>query len=70
MNCRYPESTVIQTYRLSEWSSFLEVAGQLPGDATISDLPSQGACDTCLLDEHTCSQQETEVKSWTYHLSK
>ncbi len=29
-NRRYPESTVIETYRLSEWVNFLELSGQLP----------------------------------------
>ena len=30
MNRRFPESTVVETYRLSEWANFMLVAGQLP----------------------------------------
>ena len=29
LNRRHPESTVIETYRLTEWASFLELSGQL-----------------------------------------
>lgn len=35
LNRRYPESTVLETYRLREWATFMEVSKQLP----------QGACD-------------------------
>lgn len=34
LNRRYPESTVIETYRLSEWASFMEVSKQLEQGAT------------------------------------
>ena len=32
-NRRYPESTVIETYRLFEFTAFLSVANLLPGDS-------------------------------------
>lgn len=35
LNKRYPESTVVETYRLSEWANFMEVSGQLAEGATI-----------------------------------
>ena len=34
LNKRYPESTVIETYRLCEWANFMEVSGQLTEGAT------------------------------------
>ena len=34
LNRRYPESTVVETYRLSEWANFMEVTGQLAEGAT------------------------------------
>lgn len=33
-NKRFPESTVIVTYRLSEWASFMQLSGQLPEKST------------------------------------
>lgn len=33
LNRRYPESTVVETYRLSEWAHFMQVSGQLPDGA-------------------------------------
>ena len=33
---RYPEATVVETYRLSEWAHFLEISRQLPDGATMS----------------------------------
>lgn len=38
MNRRYPESTVIETYRLSWWTNFLEVTEQLPDRSTTSQV--------------------------------
>ena len=32
LNRHHPESTVIKTYRLTEWASFLELSGQLSND--------------------------------------
>ena len=39
-NRRYPESTVIETYRLTEWANFVKVSGQLPlcQTSTIDEL--------------------------------
>ena len=34
LNKRYPESTVIETYRLFEATSFLQISKQLPTSAT------------------------------------
>jgi hypothetical protein len=34
LNRRYPESTVVQTYLLSEWANFMEAAGELAEGAT------------------------------------
>lgn len=34
LNRRYPESTVVETYRLSEWANFLEVSNHLAEGAT------------------------------------
>ena len=30
LNRRYPEPTVVETYRLSEWAHFMQISGQLP----------------------------------------
>ena len=35
LNRRYPESTVIETYRLFEWAHFLEISRQLPFKAIL-----------------------------------
>ena len=35
LNRRYPESTVLETYRLHEFSSFLHISGQLPENAIV-----------------------------------
>jgi len=35
LNKRYPESTVLETYRLHEFSSFLQTSGQLPENAIV-----------------------------------
>ena len=43
-NRRYPEATVMETYRLSEWAHFMEVAGKLPdgaASASVLDLSPQ-----------------------------
>ena len=37
LNRRFPESNVIETYRLSEWATFMKVSGQLPGSYTTED---------------------------------
>ena len=34
MNRRYPEATVVETYRLSEWAHFMQLSGELPDGAT------------------------------------
>ena len=34
---RYPEATVVETYRLSEWAYFMELSGQLP-DGMLDDV--------------------------------
>lgn len=44
MNRRFPESTVVETYRLTEWASFMELSGELSkgtitGAITDSDCP-------------------------------
>ena len=44
LNRRFPESTVVETYRLTEWANFMELSGQLhagtlPGDNGVSDYP-------------------------------
>ena len=41
LNRRYPESTVLETYRLHEFSSFLHISGQLP-DNGIVELTEEG----------------------------
>lgn len=41
LNRRYPESTVVETYRLSEWANFLQVSGQLSEGAITMHLPEQ-----------------------------
>ena len=41
LNRRYPESTVLETYRLHEFSSFLQISGQLP-DNGIVELTEEG----------------------------
>ena len=38
LNRRFPESTVIETYRLSEWAHFMETSDQLPEGATLTRL--------------------------------
>lgn len=38
LNRRYPESTVIETYRLTEWAHFLELSGQLSKGAIIYNI--------------------------------
>ena len=35
LNRRYPESTVLETYRLHEFTSFLQISGQLPENAIV-----------------------------------
>ena len=35
LNRRYPESTVLETYRLHEFSSFLQISGQLPDNGIV-----------------------------------
>ena len=40
-NRRYPESTVVETYRLCEWAHFLEISGQLPDGATSCTLTEE-----------------------------
>lgn len=34
---RYPEATVVEKYRLSEWAHFMELSGQLPDGATTTN---------------------------------
>ena len=41
MSRRFPESTVIETYRLSEWAHFMELSGQLPDGAVLTPLASR-----------------------------
>ena len=41
-NRRYPEATVVETYRLSEWAHFMEISEQLPNGATSALLEEQG----------------------------
>ena len=35
---RYPESTVVETYRLSEWAHFMEASCQLPEGSTLTTV--------------------------------
>lgn len=35
LNRRYPESTALETYRLHEFTSFLQISGQLPENAIV-----------------------------------
>ena len=37
MNRRYPEATVIETFRLTEWASFMELSGQLAEGMIVTD---------------------------------
>ena len=39
-NRRYPEATVVETYRLSEWAHFMELSGQFPDGATTTNAGS------------------------------
>ena len=45
LNRRYPESTVMETYRLYEWTYFLEIAGEIPHGATI-DIAEANSIDS------------------------
>ena len=44
LNRCYPESTVMETYRLYEWTYFLEIAGEIPHGATI-DIAEANSID-------------------------
>ena len=47
LNRRYPEATVIETYRLSEWANFMELCGHL-SEGTIADIqPESNNYDYC-----------------------
>ena len=43
LNRRFPESTVVETYRLSEWANCMQLSEQLPYGAT--DQPTQAVQD-------------------------
>ena len=51
-NRRYPESTVVETYRLFEWANFLQMSGELPSESVV--LPGQGD------DDEVCNVHITE----------
>ena len=58
---RYPEAVVVETYRLSEWAHFMEIAGQLPDGATT------GVYAATLLGDHDevspqCHSQSQEIE--------
>lgn len=38
LNRRYPEATVVETYRLTEWANYMEISHQLPEGATSTHL--------------------------------
>ena len=40
LNRRFPESAVVETYRLSEWAHFMELTEQLPDDTNITPAGS------------------------------
>lgn len=48
---RYPEATVVETYRLTEWASYMQLSHQLPEGAT-STLAESG---------EDCHQQQKEL---------
>lgn len=64
LNRRYPESTVIETYRLSEWANFMEVSEQLAEGATsmlhtTSDNLSEQESESLLhVKEHGATKNE------------
>ena len=37
LNRRYPESTVVETYRLTEWAHFLELSEELTAETLTRD---------------------------------
>ena len=41
MSKRYPESTVVETYRVYEWAAFLQMSGQLPAGSVSSISSTQ-----------------------------
>ena len=53
-NRRYPEATVIETYRLFEWSIHLQISGKLPN--SFSSCFSE-------LDEASCSKTDKPILS-------
>lgn len=41
LNHRYPEATVVETYRLFEWTHFLHISGSMPEGALTIPVSSE-----------------------------
>ena len=57
LNRRYPESTVMETYRLYEWTYFLEIAGEIPHGATV-DIAEVNSLDS----SHSNSANSVDIE--------
>ena len=49
LNRRYPESNIVETYRLSEWAQFMHVTGHLP-DGSLADDKDDGGTEVHVYD--------------------
>ena len=51
LNRRFPESTVVETYRLTEWANLMELSGELP-TGTITEEISSSDCSVVPESKH------------------
>ena len=71
-NRRYPESTVVQTYRLYEWAHFLQSSGHLPDNSLLcpegmGDLEKTTICHDAQLDSTQFSELQVYYRGALEH---
>jgi len=62
LNRRYPESTVVETYRLSEWAYFVETSGEICDPEATYLEASVTSADDCCYNMFDLSHQQLVVK--------
>lgn len=61
LNRRYPEATVIETYRLSEWAHFMELSGQIV-EGTLRSIDNSSSLPECNLTTHPVPLTEEVIE--------
>ena len=59
LNRRYPESAVVETYRLFEWAHFMELTKQLPDDACIT--PSGSFLNASIFEDSSVGVEDYQL---------